>query len=45
MEMLTEKDRFENGGLSRECAASLAVASMQRLFDLLKESEDGKTEE
>ena len=34
MEMLTESERFENGGLSRECAASIAVASMQRLFNL-----------
>lgn len=41
MEMLTESERFENGALSRECDASIAVAAMQRLFALAKEVDDG----
>ncbi len=38
---------FENErtGLSRECDASIVVAGFQRLFDLLKEGEDGQAEE
>ncbi len=40
MEYFTESERFENGVLNRECAAAIAVASMQRLFQLEKESED-----
>lgn len=39
-EFLSEHERFENGVLSRECAASIAVASMQRLFALMREIEN-----
>lgn len=44
MEFMSESERFEYGGLARECDAALVVAALQALFLFEKNNEIGGTE-
>lgn len=45
MEMTNESQRFENGGLGRECEAALVVAALQGLFLMEEVEYERSTEE
>ena len=42
MEFTNESERYQHGGLARECEAALVVAALQGLF-LMEKENDGET--